>query len=72
LLSGGERLAFSAGKTIGFDVPKTCDWLDVVSYAPTKTVRLQEPHEKEILKGIMKIIGTALEDPELLLQAMVS
>ncbi|KAF8609137.1 hypothetical protein BDV93DRAFT_517997 [Ceratobasidium sp. AG-I] len=70
LVSGGERLAFSAAKTLGFDVPKTCDWRDVVSHAPSKTTKQQEPDDKAILKGIMKIIGGTLEDPSLLLQAM--
>lgn len=71
LVSGGERLAFSVAKTLGFDVPKTCDWLDVVSHAPSKTTRQQEESDKAMLKGMMKIIGGTLEDPSLLLQAMV-
>ncbi|KAG8687902.1 hypothetical protein FRC08_011712 [Ceratobasidium sp. 394] len=70
LLSGGEKLAFSVAKTLGFDVRKTCDWFDVVSYAPSKTSRSCEAHDKEILKGVMKIIGTTLEEPYLLLQAI--
>ncbi|KAG9095108.1 hypothetical protein FRC06_010118 [Ceratobasidium sp. 370] len=70
LLSGGEKLAFSVAKTLGFDVRKTCDWLDVVSYAPSKIPKPHEAHDKEILKGMIKIIGTTLEDPSLLLQAM--
>ncbi|KAG8743606.1 hypothetical protein FRC10_011669 [Ceratobasidium sp. 414] len=70
LLSGGEKLAFSVAKALGFDVRKTCDWLDVVSYAPSKVSRPCEAHDKEIVKGMMKIIGTTLEDPHLLLQAM--
>ncbi|KAG8781886.1 hypothetical protein FRC12_021420 [Ceratobasidium sp. 428] len=70
LLSGGEKLAFSVAKTLGFDARKTCDWLDVVAYAPSKTQRPREAQDKEMLKGMMKIIGTTLEDPDLLLQAM--
>ena len=71
LVSGGERLAFSAAKTLGFDVPKACDWLDVVSHAPSKTTGQQELDDKVALKGIMKIIGGTLENPSLLLQAVV-
>ncbi|KAG9123792.1 hypothetical protein FRC07_013941 [Ceratobasidium sp. 392] len=70
LLSGGEMLAFSVAKALALDVRKTCDWLDVVSYAPGKTQRPREAQDKEVLKGMMKIIGTTLEDPDLLLQAI--
>jgi hypothetical protein len=72
LLSGGEKLAFSVAKILGFDVPRTCDWLDVVSYAPRREIKLQESHNREILEGVMKIIGVPLENPELLIQSMVS
>lgn len=72
LLSGGEKLAFSVAKILGFDVPKTCDWFDVVSYTPCKVVTPQEAREKETLEGIMKIIGVSLDKPKLLVQAMVS
>ncbi|CAE6449693.1 unnamed protein product [Rhizoctonia solani] len=71
LLSGGEKLAFSVAKVLGLDVPKTCDWLDVVSYAPSKLTVTKEPsYNKETLEGVMKIIGVSPESPELLLQAM--
>ncbi|KAG8715451.1 hypothetical protein FRC11_004111 [Ceratobasidium sp. 423] len=71
LLSGGEKLGFSVAKVLGFDVPKTCDWLDVVSYAPSKLTVTKEPgFNKETLGGVMKIIGVSLDNPELLLQAM--
>ncbi|QRV75969.1 endoribonuclease Dicer [Ceratobasidium sp. AG-Ba] len=70
LLSGGEKLAFSVAKALGLDVWKTCDWLDVVSRASGKMDRPREPQDKELLKGMMKVIGTTLEDPDLLLQAM--
>ncbi|CAE6447858.1 unnamed protein product, partial [Rhizoctonia solani] len=73
LLSGGEKLAFSVAKVLGMDMPKTCDWVEVVSYAPNKprvTTPKEPSNNKEILEGVMKIIGISLESPELLLQAM--
>ncbi|KDN36026.1 hypothetical protein RSAG8_11112, partial [Rhizoctonia solani AG-8 WAC10335] len=73
LLSGGEKLAFSVAKVLGLDVPKTCDWIEVVSYAPNKPrpTNLREPdNNRETLEGVMKIIGISLDNPELLLQAM--
>ncbi|CUA73992.1 endoribonuclease Dicer [Rhizoctonia solani] len=73
LLSGGEKLAFSVAKVLGFDVPKTCDWIEVISYAPCKprTVSMRVPdNNRETLEGVMKIIGVSLDNPELLLQAM--
>ncbi|ELU41905.1 dicer-like protein 1 [Rhizoctonia solani AG-1 IA] len=72
LLSGGEELAFSVAKTLGFDTLKTCDWLDVISYAPNKSMTMKESdHKGETLDGLIKIIGVSLDNPELLLQAMV-
>ncbi|KAF8761100.1 PAZ domain [Rhizoctonia solani] len=71
LLSGGEELAFSVAKTLGFDTLKTCDWLDVISYAPNKSMTMKESdHKGETLDGLIKIIGVSLDNPELLLQAM--
>ncbi|KAJ1311188.1 hypothetical protein OPQ81_009689 [Rhizoctonia solani] len=73
LLSGGEKLAFSVAKILGLAVPKTCDWLDVVSYAPrpSELVLSKGPdYNREILEGVMKIIGVPVDSPELLLQAM--
>ncbi|CAE6441045.1 unnamed protein product [Rhizoctonia solani] len=71
LLSGGEQLAFSVAKVLGLDAPKTCDWLDVVSYAPSKSMIMREPsYNRETLDGVMKITGISLDNPELLLQAM--
>lgn len=72
LLSEGEQLAFSVAKVLGLDAPKTCDWLDVVSYAPSKSMIVKDAGcNREILEGVMKIIGIPLDNPELLLQAMV-
>ncbi|KAH7344745.1 hypothetical protein B0J17DRAFT_636693 [Rhizoctonia solani] len=73
LLSEGEKLAFSVGKVLGLGVPETCDWIDVVSYAPSKPLvadSKEGDNNREILEGVMKIIGISLENPELLLQAM--
>ncbi|QRW19106.1 endoribonuclease Dicer [Rhizoctonia solani] len=71
LLSEGEELAFSVAKTLGFDTLKTCDWLDVISYAPNKSMTMKESdHKGETLDGLIKIIGVSLDNPELLLQAM--
>lgn len=57
---------------MGFDVPRACDWLDVVSHTHSKSIVSQEPRNDEILQGIMSIVGVSLESPEILLQAMVS
>ncbi|CAE7125714.1 unnamed protein product [Rhizoctonia solani] len=73
LLSGGEKLAFSVAKVLGLDVPKTCDWVDVVSYALNKprSANMNQPdNNRETLDGVMKIIGISLDNPELLLRAM--
>ncbi|CAE6432434.1 unnamed protein product [Rhizoctonia solani] len=72
LLSEGEKLAFSVAKVLGLDVPKTCDWIDVVSYAPSRPLvnLMERDNDREVLEGVMKIIGVSLDNPELLLQAM--